>query len=243
MPTRNLMPIGFIHRRTDAGAIIMLNSPEESRTLELGTPVTLWRYSRGRLAAAKVRGAVTAVGYVTATFEIEETQIDSRWSTDQEIIRPGVPVYLAEPGSFEPDPSRIMTQEQAQEIQKLPGLPPLPGRQRRPLQADPQPGVREPPPDMPQLRPLCPPGPAQRRHIRPGAKWTPGGLNPDEPQLLCRTRKKKSRCGPSTNSRGIIRCFFCWQRLFAAPSRFFTPALRRQSSRPLIYIETNYLYL
>ena len=100
MATRNLMPIGFIHRRTDAGAIIMLNSPEESRTLELGTPVTLWRYSRGRLAAAKVRGAVTAVGYVTATFEIEETQIDSRWSTDQEIIRPGVPVYLAEPGSM-----------------------------------------------------------------------------------------------------------------------------------------------
>ena len=69
---------------------------------------------------------MTAVGYVTATFEIEETQIDSRWSTDQEIIRPGVPVYLAEPGSFEPDLSRIMTQEQAQEIQKLPGL--LPGR-------------------------------------------------------------------------------------------------------------------
>ena len=27
MPTRNLMPIGFIHRRTDAGAIIILNSP------------------------------------------------------------------------------------------------------------------------------------------------------------------------------------------------------------------------
>ena len=147
MPTRNLMPIGFIHRRTDAGAIIMLNSPEESRTLELGTPVTLWRYSRGRLAAAKVRGAVTAVGYVTATFEIEETQIDSRWSTDQEIIRPGVPVYLAEPGSFEPDPSRIMTQEQAQEIQKL-------ARRhrelRRPRPPDPgPPGGQKPPASAP----------------------------------------------------------------------------------------------
>ena len=93
------------------------------------------------------------------------------------------------------------------------------------------------------VRPLCPPGPAQRRHIRPGAKWIPGGLNPDEPQLLCRTRKKKSRCGPSTNPRRIIQCFFRWQRLFAAPRRFFTPALRRKSSRPLIYIETNCLYL
>ena len=79
------------------------------------------------------------------------------------------------------------------------GMPPLPGRrQRRLLQADPQSGVREPPPGMPQLRPLCPSRSAQRRHIRPGAEWTPG-LNPDEPQLLCRTRKKKSLCGPSTN--------------------------------------------
>ena len=80
------------------------------------------------------------------------------------------------------------------------GLPPLQGRrQRRLLQADPQTRVREPPPGMPTMRPLCPPRPAQRRHIRPGAEWIPDGLNPDEPQLLCRTRKKKSRCGPSTN--------------------------------------------
>ena len=130
--------------------------------------------------------------------------------------------------------------------------PPLAGRRQRRLlqaEADPQTRVREPPPGMPQLRPLCPPGPAQRRHIRPGAKWTPGGLNPDEPQLLCRTRKKKNRCGPSTNSRWGAsqfprgQCFFCWQRLFAAPRRFFTPALRRKSFRPLIYIETNCLYL
>ena len=87
------------------------------------------------------------------------------------------------------------------------GMPPLQGRrQRRLLQADPQTRVREPPPGLPPMRPLCPlypPGPAQRRHIRPGAEWIPGwipdGLNPNEPQLLCRTRKKKSRCGPSTN--------------------------------------------
>ena len=42
---------------------------------------------------------------------------------------------------------------------------------------------------------------------------------------------------------GSSSVFFCWQRLFTAPRRFFTPALRRQSSRPLIYIETNCLYL
>ena len=137
--------------------------------------------------------------------------------------------------------------------------PPLPGRrQRRLLQADPQTRVREPPPGMPPMRPLCPPRPAQRRHIRPGAEWIPGGLNPDEPQLLGKTRKKRipmwTECIPSGRERrktdvgqvaipeGSSSVFFCWQRLFAAPSRFFTPALRRKSSRPLIYIETNCLY-
>ena len=115
----------------------------------------------------------------------------------------------------------------------------------------------EPPPGMPQLRPLCPPGPAQRRHIRPRAGSTPG-LNSDEPQLLCRTRKRKSLCGPSTNgipvgresrntmwtdyqrhrqshnSRGSSRVFYRWHRLFSAPRRFFMPALRRKSFRPFI---------
>ena len=120
------------------------------------------------------------------------------------------------------------------------GMPPMQGRrQRRLLQADPQTRVREPPPGMPQLRPLCPSRSAQRRHIRPGAEWTPG-LNPDEPQLLCRTRKKKSLCGPSTNGidnhtipRGrpvflpMASSFLCSSR------RFLVPALLRKSFRPL----------
>ena len=146
------------------------------------------------------------------------------------------------------------------------GMPPLQGRrQRRLLQADPQTRVREPPPGLPPMRPLCPPRPAQRRHIRPGAKWIPGwipdGLNPDEPQLLLGTRKKRipmwteyQRHSVRTRKRnpgveqepipeGSSSVFFRWQRLFDPPSRFFTPALSRKSSRPLIYIETNCLYL
>ena len=140
--------------------------------------------------------------------------------------------------------------------------PPLAGRrQRRLLQEDPQTRVREPPPGMPPLRPLCPlrpPGPAQRRHLRPGAGWTPGlnpgWLNPDEPQLLCRTRKKripmwteyqrhsvrtrkkKSRGGQSTNSRGTIRCFL----LLAAPFRCSAPVFHPGS--PAKIVSTPYIY-
>ena len=78
MAIPHIMPLGFIHRRTEAGAIIMLADPLDSRDLRLETPVTLWRYSPGRLAAAKVRGTVSRVGYVTATFEIVESWIDPR---------------------------------------------------------------------------------------------------------------------------------------------------------------------
>ena len=119
MAIPHIMPLGFIHRRTEAGAIIMLNNPQESQTLKLGTPITLWRYSPGRLAVAKVRGTVSAVGYVTATFTTADAQIDPRWPADQEIIRPRVPVYLAAPDSFEPDLSRMITPEQAEDIQRL----------------------------------------------------------------------------------------------------------------------------
>ena len=119
MAIPHIMPLGFIHRRTEAGAIIMLADPLDSRDLRLETPVTLWRYSPGRLAAAKVRGTVSRVGYVTATFEIVESWIDPRWPVDQEIIRPRVPVYLAEPDSFEPDLSRMTTPDQAEELQRL----------------------------------------------------------------------------------------------------------------------------
>ena len=78
--------------------------------------------------------------------------------------------------------------------------------------------------------------------------------------LFLGRKRKESRCGPSTNDipagperrnpdvgqaaipEGSSGGFYCWQRLFAAPRWFFIPALRRKSSRPLIYIETNCLY-
>ena len=43
MAIPHIMPLGFIHRQTEAGAIIMLADPLDSRDLRLETPVTLWR--------------------------------------------------------------------------------------------------------------------------------------------------------------------------------------------------------
>ena len=119
MATPRIMPLGFIDRTTGDGAIIMLTNPEESLTLKLATPVTLWRYNRARLAVAKIRGEISDVGYVTATFITLEARIDTRWPANQELIRRATPVYLALPGSFEPGTSRTLTQDQAEAMQRL----------------------------------------------------------------------------------------------------------------------------
>ena len=61
------VPIGYIERPTDEGATFILNNAEDSKSLRINTPATVWRYSPGQLALAKVRGLISAVGYVTAT--------------------------------------------------------------------------------------------------------------------------------------------------------------------------------
>ena len=111
-------PIGFIDRTTDNKTIFLLNNPEDSRGLKLDTPVTVWRYSPDQLALAKIRGVISAVGYVTATFRIVESAIDPRWP-EEEILREKTPVYLALEGTFEPDPGRMLTREHANAIQSI----------------------------------------------------------------------------------------------------------------------------
>ena len=119
MATPHILPLGFIYRTTPDGAVIMLTSPQDSLTLRTGAPVTLWQYSRGLLAAAKVRGQISAVGYATASFTTIETRTDPRWPEGRELLLPRTPVYLALPNSFEPDLSRMLTLEQADDMERL----------------------------------------------------------------------------------------------------------------------------
>ena len=59
----NIMPLGFIDRPTETGAIIMLTRPSDSHTLRPETLVTLRSRSAGEpLATARVRGVITSVG-------------------------------------------------------------------------------------------------------------------------------------------------------------------------------------
>ena len=119
MATPYIMPLGFIDRPTETGATFILSSPEDSFSIKTETPITVWRYSPEHLAIAKLRGHVSAVGYTTATFTTIETRSDPRWPEDLPIIRPTAPVFLALENSFDPDPERKLTQDQAAAMHRL----------------------------------------------------------------------------------------------------------------------------
>ena len=114
-----IMPLGFIDRTTDNGAVFVLNNPGDSAELKPGTPVTVWRYSSDQLALAKIRGLISNIGYVTARFRTVESIMDDRWPEEEEVLRKSTPVYLALEDSFEPDPGRMLTQEQTDRMERV----------------------------------------------------------------------------------------------------------------------------
>lgn len=120
MPEPRLLPLGFIDRTTDDGAIIMLTIPSESHNIRPETPVTLRGWNTGTTnATARVRGVITSVGYVTATFKAVETSRAPNWPPDQPVLQRRLPVYQALPDSFKPDPARTLTDEQAADLDRL----------------------------------------------------------------------------------------------------------------------------
>ena len=115
-----ILPLGFIDRATDDGAIIMLTKPSDSHTLRLETSVTLLTKSAGEQPASiRVRGLITSVGYVTAAFRILETRIHGNWPEGEQILRRGTPVYQALPDSFKRDPQRTLSKEEAEGLRRL----------------------------------------------------------------------------------------------------------------------------
>ena len=120
MAENRILPLGFIDRVTEDGAVMWLTTPSESSKLRLETEVTLTSRSVGQPdAVAAARGIITAIGYVTATFETVETQRATTWPENENVLRKGLPVYEAIPGTFIPDPDRTLTREQEESLGRL----------------------------------------------------------------------------------------------------------------------------
>ena len=142
MATPYIIPLGFIDRTTDEGTVFLLTNPEDFLGLKLGTPITVWRYSQEHLALAKLRGAVTAIGYTTATFTASASLTDPRWPQGEPILVPAAPVFMDLEGSYDPDPARKTTPEKAEAFQRyakhyaeltaLPGQAPAQARDHNP---------------------------------------------------------------------------------------------------------------
>ena len=111
-------PLGFIEEITEHGTTFTLTSPEDSGQLQEGSPVTVWRYSQEHLALAKIRGTITSIGFTRATFTTTHSERDSRWPQNEDILKPRIPVYLALPGSYEPDGSRMLSQQEVDAIHR-----------------------------------------------------------------------------------------------------------------------------
>ena len=120
MPEPRILPLGFIDRTTDDGAIIMLTRPSDSHTLQPGTPVTLLTRSAGEQpASARVRGLITSVGYITAAFRVLEKRTRGNWPEGELFLRRGTPVYQALADSFKRDPQRNLSKEEAESLRSL----------------------------------------------------------------------------------------------------------------------------
>lgn len=120
MAENRILPLGFIDRITDEGAVMWLTTPSESSKLGRETTVTLTSRSIGPPnATATARGIITAVGYVTATFKTVEIQMAPNWPQNETVLRKGLPVYEAIPGTFIPDPARTLSKEHEDSLRRL----------------------------------------------------------------------------------------------------------------------------
>lgn len=120
MAENRILPLGFIDRITEDGAIIMLTRPSDSRTLLPGTPVTLRARSRRKTGAtARARGLITGVGNVTATFKTVEIREAVEWPEGEQVLRLGAPVYQALADGYEHDPVRAISPEESEGLARL----------------------------------------------------------------------------------------------------------------------------
>ena len=111
-------PLGFISSPNSSGATITLTNPKDSKDLEPGTPVTVHRQTQDHPDLHRTQGKITRIGYTTAIFAITRQDPCPDSHHPEDILTERTPVYLALKDSFEPDPSRMLTQEQADSIAK-----------------------------------------------------------------------------------------------------------------------------
>ena len=118
------MPLGIIEESDGAGGVMTLLRPGDRRKLRHDTPVAINYHDELVGKKVRMRGLVTEVSSWSAGFRVTETDIDPGWPEGMDPKPRGIPVYLASPHGFEPDPERLAGPAELAMLNDLAGNPP-----------------------------------------------------------------------------------------------------------------------
>ena len=110
--------LGKVREDVKTPVFLALNEsfdPDPSRMLTQEQANRMETYAR--LYSDRTKSGTGTCCCLTATFSAVETTTDPRWPSDEDVLRPKTPVFLALNESFDPDPSRMLTQEQANRME------------------------------------------------------------------------------------------------------------------------------
>ena len=106
LSTNILMPLGIVEQSSDNAGVLVFTRPTDPSEILPGTPIVINNEDSRYNAAAAMRGTITEVTGVTASFIIEESDISPQWPTHLDPKGAGNPVYQGLAGTFHPDFNR-----------------------------------------------------------------------------------------------------------------------------------------
>ena len=110
-----LMPLGYVDESTKDGGTFSMARRSDQDIIKPGTPVLIRNEHPDYDASAWIRGEVTEVTGLTATFMVLEQKLTPTWPKHIDPKGANNPVYLAHRGTFAEDYGRgFATQEELQ---------------------------------------------------------------------------------------------------------------------------------
>ena len=107
------LPIGIVKESTKARTTIKLIPPHPS-VGKLQPQANILTRDSGTGAHARATVRVVEIQGNLALFDILELETEGRWPEGADPLATGLPVYLAMPDSFEPDPESQGTEDEIQ---------------------------------------------------------------------------------------------------------------------------------
>ena len=107
-----IMPIGIIQQPTEDGATFIMTRPGSHSTPKINSSVIVRNTHSDHEdipSGVMVRGQVTEIGPITATFKVVKSKVGPYWPKDADTLASGCFVRLALPDSFDVDRNQIAT--------------------------------------------------------------------------------------------------------------------------------------